>query len=257
MRMIARGLALGTMILFMLSGCATGGGEEIKESTQSAAEKAVAEAEAANRATTEAGYEWRDTGKYVKYARKLLDSGKDDKAILLANKALRLAKLAQEQAQYESAKYFNNLSQKDKDALLSAQEAIDQIKKEELAKAMSAQVTASKVTESSAMMSDQKLSTTSSVVGAGEDAYTVVDGDSLWGIAGKDEIYSNPYQWPLIYKANRAKIKDADLIYPGQSFDINRDVSSEDIDAAVEHAKNRGAWSVGDVEQSDLDYLSR
>jgi len=61
----------------------------------------------------------------------------------------------------------------------------------------------------------------------------------------------------LIYKANRSKIKDADLIYPGQNFDIDRGASQAEIDAAVNHAKTRGAWSVGDVEQSDLNYLDR
>lgn len=88
-------------------------------------------------------------------------------------------------------------------------------------------------------------------------SYTVVRGDSLWGISGRSEIYGNPYQWPLIYKANRNKIKDADLIYPGQQFDIERNASSADVDAAIEHARTRGAWSLGVVEDSDMAYLAR
>lgn len=87
--------------------------------------------------------------------------------------------------------------------------------------------------------------------------YEVMGGDNLWNISGKDEVYSNPYQWPLIYKANRNQIKDADLIYPGQVFDINRDASSYDIDAAITHAKTRGAWSVGTVEATDEAYLAQ
>lgn len=87
--------------------------------------------------------------------------------------------------------------------------------------------------------------------------YTVSRGDSLWGISGKGEVYGNPYQWPLIYKANRDKIKDADLIYPGQVFAINRSASEADIAAAVKHAKTRGAWSVGAVEESDKAYLAK
>jgi LysM repeat protein len=86
--------------------------------------------------------------------------------------------------------------------------------------------------------------------------YEVQRGDHLWGIAGQPRIYGNPYAWPLIYKANSAKIKDADLIYPGQNFDIDRSASAADVDAAVRHAKTRGAWKLGVVEQSDKDYLA-
>jgi len=92
---------------------------------------------------------------------------------------------------------------------------------------------------------------------AGDDSYEVMGGDNLWSISGKDAVYANPYQWPLIYKANRDKIKDADLIYPGQVFDIDRNASSSDVDAAVDHAKTRGAWSVGTVEASDEAYLAQ
>ncbi len=88
-------------------------------------------------------------------------------------------------------------------------------------------------------------------------SYSVVRGDNLWNISGKDEVYADPYQWPLIYKTNRDKIKDADLIYPGQVFDIDQNASASEIDAAVNHAKTRGAWSLGDTEQSDRDYLAQ
>lgn len=87
--------------------------------------------------------------------------------------------------------------------------------------------------------------------------YEVVRGDSLWSISAKPEIYGNPYQWPLIYKANRDSIKDADLIYPGQVFTIKRNVSDADIAEAVRHARTRGTWSLGVVEASDEAYLSR
>lgn len=88
-------------------------------------------------------------------------------------------------------------------------------------------------------------------------SYTVVSGDTLWGISARSEIYGNPYQWPLIFKANRSQIKDADLIYPGQNLVIQRDASAADIDAAVNHARTRGAWSLGVVEASDEAYLAR
>jgi nucleoid-associated protein YgaU len=86
--------------------------------------------------------------------------------------------------------------------------------------------------------------------------YLVVSGDNLWNIAGQDTIYSNPFMWPLIYKANSGQIKDADLIHPGQYFYIPK-ARGTDRAAAMDHAKNRGAWTLGETEASDLDYLSQ
>jgi len=87
--------------------------------------------------------------------------------------------------------------------------------------------------------------------------YTVVSGDSLWAISAMPSVYGNPYQWPLIYKANSNQIKDADLIYPGQVLGIENNPSAADIDAAVQHAKTRGSWSIGAVEESDQAYLAQ
>jgi hypothetical protein len=86
--------------------------------------------------------------------------------------------------------------------------------------------------------------------------YLVVSGDNLWNIAGQDTIYSDPFMWPLIYKANSGQIKDADLIYPGQYFYIPKARGPERA-AAIAHAKNRGAWTLGETEASDMDYLAQ
>lgn len=94
---------------------------------------------------------------------------------------------------------------------------------------------------------------TQSASGAGQ--HQVVKGDNLWNISGN--AYGNPYQWPLVYKANQGKIKDADLIYPGQVFDIDQNASGADVDAAVQHAKTRGSWSLGVTEASDKAYLGK
>jgi nucleoid-associated protein YgaU len=53
-----------------------------------------------------------------------------------------------------------------------------------------------------------------------EWSYTVVKGDCLWNIAKKKDYYGNGFAWPKIYKANRDKIKNPDLIYPKQIFTI-------------------------------------
>ena len=86
-------------------------------------------------------------------------------------------------------------------------------------------------------------------------SYEVNKGDHLWGISGSS--YGNPYKWPLIYKANSDKIKDADLIYPGQVLDVDSNPSDADAAAAINHAKTRGSWSIGVTEESDKAYLAQ
>ena len=44
--------------------------------------------------------------------------------------------------------------------------------------------------------------------------YVVARGDSLSKIARRE--YGEASKWPAIYEANRDRIKDPDLIYPGQ-----------------------------------------
>ncbi len=44
--------------------------------------------------------------------------------------------------------------------------------------------------------------------------------DSLWRIAEYEFIYNDPFKWKFIYEANRDKIKNPDLIYPGQKLVI-------------------------------------
>ena len=87
--------------------------------------------------------------------------------------------------------------------------------------------------------------------------WVVHKGEHLWGISAHRLVYGDPYQWPLLFKRNRHQIADADLIYPGQVLHIERNLSTAEIDRAIEHAKTRGAWILGITELSDLEYLSR
>lgn len=48
--------------------------------------------------------------------------------------------------------------------------------------------------------------------------YTVKSGDCLWNIAKR--FYGNGAQYTKIYNANRGKIKNPNLIYPGQKLTI-------------------------------------
>ncbi len=60
------------------------------------------------------------------------------------------------------------------------------------------------------------------------DEYTVLKGDYLWKISGKEDIYDDPYQWIRIYSYNRDQIKDADLIYADQIFKIQRSAADNE-----------------------------
>ena len=58
----------------------------------------------------------------------------------------------------------------------------------------------------------------SSTAPAGGQTYTVKSGDSLSKIA--KHFYGDAGKWHRIYDANKDKIKNPDLIHPGQEFTI-------------------------------------
>jgi nucleoid-associated protein YgaU len=45
--------------------------------------------------------------------------------------------------------------------------------------------------------------------------YKVIEGDWLSKIAGMRKVYHNGAKWPMIYEANKDKVKNPNLIYPG------------------------------------------
>jgi LysM repeat protein len=88
--------------------------------------------------------------------------------------------------------------------------------------------------------------TASRTSAAQPERYAVQRGDTLWGISAREQIYHDPFMWPLIYKANSQQIRDPDLIFPRQIFVIPRNYAPEEAAAAIHRARQRGAWRVGD-----------
>ncbi|MBN2078768.1 MAG: peptidoglycan-binding protein [Spirochaetes bacterium] len=72
---------------------------------------------------------------------------------------------------------------------------------------------------------------------AGE--HTVKRGECLWWIAEYEDIYNDPFMWPLIHDSNKDRIDNPDLIYPEQILRIPR--SGHTMDEIKEARRRAGA----------------
>ena len=53
-------------------------------------------------------------------------------------------------------------------------------------------------------------------------SHVVRRGESLWAISKASDVYGSGAKWRSLYEANRARIRDPNLIYPGQELSIPR-----------------------------------
>lgn len=67
--------------------------------------------------------------------------------------------------------------------------------------------------------------------------------DCLWNISGKMEIYSDPLLWVKIWQANTDKIKNPDIIFPGQvlTIPVKSDKTTDEIKAERKYWRNKRA----------------
>lgn len=88
---------------------------------------------------------------------------------------------------------------------------------------------------------DQKVESLQRALAGAEKWYTVGtwarDRDCLWNIAKKKDIYNNAWLWPKIWMGNKDKIKNPDLIYPGQKLRVpaGNTLTAEEKAAARRH----------------------
>jgi nucleoid-associated protein YgaU len=110
-------------------------------------------------------------------------------------------------------------------------------KKREEVEAIAAELAAAKGNRISALTEMQNLIATiegkltqikNKMPKAVYDEYTVVVGDYLWKISGKEDIYADPTHWMRIYSYNADQIDDPDLIYPDWVLKIQREVGADE-----------------------------
>ena len=76
------------------------------------------------------------------------------------------------------------------------------------------------------------------------DKYIVGEGETLWTISAHPQVYGEGLLWPLLYQANRDQIKDPRQIFPGQTLDIRRDMTSEEQEEARQRARESDIFPV-------------
>lgn len=250
------GMALSAILL--MTGCAGQQEAQTEAEPASKQEKAEAAVESAEKAVQETRQATDDWGLWksvlgdLDSAQESLDAEEYDAAIKTAEKVQEQAEMGQEQ--------YETQQQVWKKAIQESKDSSETEFAEDEWVAGGTAAAESGRDEGETGSKEVKEAGGTLMMGAAKgqnDLYEVARGDNLWDISAADSIYGDPFAWPLIYKANREEIHDPDLIYPEQELTILRNVEQSEMDRAVEHARNRGSWSLGEPEASDLEYLNQ
>ena len=71
-------------------------------------------------------------------------------------------------------------------------------------------------------------------------SYVVQDGESLWHVAGQQEVYGNSYLWPLVWQANKNKVKQPYQLYKGLRLTIPAHPTVQEVAEALAESKANG-----------------
>jgi hypothetical protein len=67
--------------------------------------------------------------------------------------------------------------------------------------------------------------------------YTVLPGDTLAGIAARQEVYGDARLWPFLYRSNVNQIGPRGLIFPNQILTVDRNHTADDVKALIARPK--------------------
>lgn len=75
--------------------------------------------------------------------------------------------------------------------------------------------------------------------------YAVQSGDSLWVIAAQSQHYSNPWLWPLIWRANLAVLPNPNRLRSGQVLKVRPHPTVDEAVDAVSYARREAGVETG------------
>jgi hypothetical protein len=67
--------------------------------------------------------------------------------------------------------------------------------------------------------------------------YVVQEGESLWHVAGQSATYGNAYLWPLVWQANRGKLRQPSQLYKGMRLVIPTHPTVQEVAQALAYSK--------------------